>query len=193
MSDAVYPVLPGLTFDVGKQKEFVTLIQRSIGGNETRAGYYTEPITHWKLTYSFLEAADYTTFVNFFNARCGALQSFLFSDPTEDQAVKLSIGAGTGSEEHFQINRMKEGAAYTTNVGMPAPLVYVGGVLRTTNYSIGTDDIITFTSPLPGTGIIVSWSGNLYHRVRFGTDLMDLNSFMYQLWEAQEVDLVSVR
>ena len=193
MSDAVYPVLPGLTFDVGKQSEFVTLIQRSIGGNEARAGYYTTPITHWKLTYSFLDAAEYTTFVAFFNARFGALQSFLFSDPTEDQAVKLSIGTGTGSEEHFQINRMKEGAAYTSNALMPAPLVYVGGVLRTSAYSIGTDDIITFTSPLPAGGQAVSWSGDLYHRVRFGADLLDLNSFMYQLWEAQEVDLVSVR
>ena len=195
MSDAVYPALDGLAFDVERAPEFVTLIQRSLGGNEARISYYTTPISHWTLIYTFLDAADYALLKAFYIARCGSAQSFLFSDTSEAQAVlKATVPAtGTGTEEHFQIDRMVEGTAYTSNVLMPVPLIYVGGVLRTTNYFISTADLITFTAPLPGNGVAVAWSGDLYHRVRFDTDMLSFNEFMSQLWEIKQLDLVGVR
>jgi uncharacterized protein (TIGR02217 family) len=192
MSDYVYPVLDGLTFDVEKTPDFATIVQRSIGGNETRASYYYTSIKNWVLPYSFLDITDYGIMVAFFEARKGAFENFLFSDTSENQAVLFVIGYGTGSEQHFQIDRMAEGTAYATNAYMPAPQIYLDGVLQSSGYSLSAADLITFTTP-PANGVVISWSGNLYHRVKFVTDIIDLNEFMWQLWELKQVNLVSVR
>jgi len=193
MSDTVFPALQGLAYDAVADMQSDTLVQRSIGGTEVRAARYATLIYGWVLTYSFLDKDDCEGMRDFFEARYGAFDDFLFSHTGDAQAAKLVIGYGNGSEEHFQINRMLRGAAYATNVGMPVPRIYLDGVLRTTGYSLSTADLITFSAPLPGSGVAVSWSGDLYHRARFAMDIMDLAEFMHQLWELKQVDLVSVR
>ena len=197
MSDYVYPALQGLAYDAVAELQSDVLIQRSIGGSEARAARYANLIGGWSLTYSFLDKNDLEDIRDFFEARWGAYDDFLFSHTGDTQAVQLLIGYGTGAEQHFQIDRMSTikpvGAAYVTNASMPVPLVYLDGVLRTTGYSISTADLITFSAPLPAGGVEVSWSGDLYHRVRFSMDMMDLSEFMHQLWELKQVDLVSVR
>jgi uncharacterized protein (TIGR02217 family) len=191
MSDALYPTLDGLTFDTGNQSEFVTLQRKTLGGNVSPVSYYSTPIHHWTLTYSFLDLADYTSIIAFFSARVGALQSFIWINPTEDLVLDL-IGTGDGIEDEFQINRMVEGAIITDNTALAAPLIYLDNVLQVAGYTIDAADLVTFT-PAPLFSVLVWAYYTPCHRVRFAMDMMNLNEFMHQLWELNEVSLVSVR
>ncbi len=89
MSNAVYPTLTGLTFNVKKSPQFHTETQRAVSGMEARAAFMAYPLWTFGLSYDMLrrgtfQGAAYTEFdnlVGFFAARRGSYDSFLFTDP----------------------------------------------------------------------------------------------------------------
>ena len=67
-------------------------------------------------------------------------------------------------------------AAYTqTNLGAPPQ----GGAWVTFNTA-------------PALGTVLSWAGNYSYLCRFAEDLLDLNEFMYQLWELKSLKLETI-
>ena len=192
MSDALYPILDGLAYPTGNGSEFVTLVQRTHGGNETRAAYYAAPIRHWRLEYSFLDLADYAVLTAFYTARTGPLQSFLFLDTAEDLALEL-IGTGDGAEDWFQVLRVVDsGAVIVDNSLLPALAIYLDNVLQDPgDYTISADDIVTFDTP-PDVSVLVWAQYGPLHRVRFDSGSLSLSEFMQQLWAVKQIDLVGV-
>jgi hypothetical protein len=74
------------------------------------------------------------------------------------------------------------------------PLIYIGGVLKTTptDYSIGSTGLVTFTSP-PASAAVLTWTGTYYRRVRFEEQSLSAERIFSGLWEANSIPLLSVK
>ena len=95
---AIFPVLPGLGWSVTKAARFATRIQRAVNGRELRALDQPYPIWTWTLIHALLRDPwdrrgagglglghdELRTLAGFFLQQQGALQPFLFDDPTDD-------------------------------------------------------------------------------------------------------------
>lgn len=69
------------------------------------------------------------------------------------------------------------------------PRVYLNGALQTSNYSISSTGLVTFTTP-PANAAVLTWSGSYYYRCRFLQDSMEFNKFLSGLWEAKKVEFI---
>ncbi len=95
MSDAIYPVLRGLSWTVGKQAAFSTLVHSAPDKYEVRISQMRNPIWSFKLIYEFLKDnpldlqagltdTDLRTLMGFYLARNGQFDDFLLEDPTDN-------------------------------------------------------------------------------------------------------------
>lgn len=196
MSDAVFPVLPGLAWDVKKAPIFNTRVQQAASGRELRVGFYSYPLWKFSLAYNVLKAdtvnAELQQLMGFFLERGGQFDSFLYSDPTDHQVSGQQFGTGDGSTTAFQLTRTLGGYAMPVNDLNGSPTVYVGGAVQdTASYSISTG-LVTFTTP-PANGAALTWEGAFYYRCRFLADTAEFNNFAYQLWELQQLEFQSVK
>src|SRR4051812_12387575 len=108
MSNAIFPTLAGLAWDVLKTPLWSTSVQQSVSGKEIRAQYFSTPIYRWRLSYELLRAsavAELQTLIGFFHARQGKFDSFLFSDPADNAVVQHGFGLGNGTTVAFQLQR----------------------------------------------------------------------------------------
>lgn len=202
MSNAVYPTLPGLKlFETTKTAQWSTQVQRATSGMEARLAYYTVPIWKWVLTYSMLRTygafTEFQTLANFFNARQGSYDSFLFDDPTDDTVPATSpqtIGTGDGVTLAFQIGRsLVAGGLFEPIYNLNGtPAIYLNGVLQASGYTVSSSGLVTF-SVAPTGGVTVAWSGGYYWRCRFEDDSNDFDYFAYKFWAAKKVSFVSVK
>lgn len=113
MSNALFPTLPGLTWDVVKSPRWNTRVQQSVGGKEIRAQFYARPLWQWQLKYERLlggaAGTELQTLVGFFHARQGKFDSFLFSDPADNAVTAHGFGVGDGTTTQFQLQRTLAG------------------------------------------------------------------------------------
>jgi len=214
MSDAVFPVLPGLAFDVVKTPNFSTTVQRSRSGRELRRSNWSSPIMRFSLNYEFLR--DETVFdelkalAGFYMQRQGSFDSFLFFDPDDNAVVNQQFGVGDSVTTQYYFKRdfggslanlgqafnIADGAAMWSgdlndpmwsgdlNAPMWSDIIY-----RATDYTISSSGLITFNAAVPD-GAVLRWSGSFYYRCRFDADSLDFNKFMHQLWSLGTCDLV---
>jgi hypothetical protein len=108
VSNAVFPTLAGLTWNVLKSPRWSSKVQQSVGGKEMRAAYWTTPIYTWQLTYELLRSSallELQSLIGFFNARQGRFDSFLYSDPSDNNVTAHGFGAGDGVKTAFQLQR----------------------------------------------------------------------------------------
>lgn len=97
MSDAIFPTMIGLGFDVQKKPIFSNKIATHTSGRETATSYYENPKWEYTLTYDYLPDkpkavgdTDLQTLLGFFLSRRGRFDTFLFSDP-DDNAVTIGF------------------------------------------------------------------------------------------------------
>lgn len=191
MSDAVFPVLPGLAFGVQKVAEFSTGIQQATSGREYRLGFWPYPLWRLTLRYDALREsaglAEMRALVGFFLARLGAADSFLLADPDDCRVTLQSIGTGNGSATDFQLTRAF--GPFMEPVHWPAVITAVqvdGAPVAFTQLPRG---LIRLSTPA-GAGKAVSWSGTYYHRCRFDADRIKAEKVVDRLWQAGEVALL---
>jgi uncharacterized protein (TIGR02217 family) len=159
---------------------------------------------------------EYEQLAGFFNQQNGPLIPFLFSDPTDGGVggagvTNQAIATGDGSTTAFQLKRTQgislPGGGSTEPVYAPGPsvaLVYLNGVPQSlSSYSVtqanlttggklaNTSGLLTFVAP-PASGVAITATFNYYWPVRFADDNIDLDYFMYQLYSAQKIALMSV-
>lgn len=201
-----FPTLPGLGWSVTKTPSLAgTKIQRSVSGNEWRAGWQALQIWEWTLTFDFLRdnlAAGYAelnTLRGFHMQQQGAFTPFLYTDPTDNSVAGQAIGAGNGTQTAFQLVRNLDaalsGGGYAEPITNPATVsaVYLNGVAQpasgwAVNFLTG---ILTFASAPPaGTAITADFSYAFL--VRFSDDTAAFENFMVNLWRLKQVKLVSV-
>jgi uncharacterized protein (TIGR02217 family) len=205
MSNAVYPTLPGLQFNVVKTPKFSTVIMPGVSGKEWRAAMMANPLYTIGLTYAVLRD-DPTTqspaspqdelkqLMGFFMARQGSFDSFLFTEPSDSHVTGMQFGTGDGTTNAFQLVRTY-GIAGIGEFTEPvanlngSPVIYDNGVVVAAgNYTVGATGLITFTTP-PASGHALTWDGQYYYRCRFNADTIGFNQFMSNLWEAKKVEL----
>jgi uncharacterized protein (TIGR02217 family) len=198
----VFPVLPGLTWSVTKSPKFATRVQTSYSGRELRVLDQPYPIWTWTLVYNFLRdqndlshgAAlgvgydELRTLAGFFLRQQGSFQTFLYNDRSDNTAVKQFVGVGDGITTQYQLVRAFGGFVEPTTV--PSGIsVFVNGVAA--SFTLGSYGVIALSStPRPGDAITASF-GYVYP-VRFTTDALDFENFMYQLWELKKLSFQSV-
>ncbi len=217
MSNAIFPTLPGLAFDVVKTPTFSTSIQSARSGRELRRRNWAHPLYKIGLTFEFLrdEAAfnELKTLAGFYMQRDGSFDSFLFTDPDDYIALNRQYGTGDGVTTTFQLDR-EFGGAVEPVTNIDASTLMLGVSMWSTNpltpmwssntdapmwsgakdYTLGTDytvsasGLITFTTP-PAAGEPLIWNGNYYYRARFNDDANDFTKFMENLWNLKTCDL----
>lgn len=112
MTSIVFPTLAGLTFDIIKRPRFSTKADKSVGGQSTRTPFFPYPVWEYELAYDYLpdssidSANSLQTLMNFFLARQGGYDTFLFQDPDAYQVTDGPIGTGDGTTTTFTLSRL---------------------------------------------------------------------------------------
>lgn len=217
MSNALFPKIKGLSWDVVKTPTFSTDIQESLAGREVRIQNFKNPIWEFTLHYEYLfndpkfrdesSATPLETLVGFFLARGGQFDDFLLneSDLTgrlEDSVYSgQPIGVGDGVTTNFQLVRNVGGFMETVqNPANQTATVYVNGAAKVQNADyIVSNGIVSFVAA-PTLGQAVTADFVMLHRVRFhtgssrsGKEGIELTNFYFNLYECKEVQLISVR
>jgi uncharacterized protein (TIGR02217 family) len=198
MSNAVFPTLPGLKWDVKKTPIWHTRIQAAASGKELRAALMSYPLWKFSLAYEVLRAdvaySELQTLMGFFNARNGSFDDFLYTDPDDNSVTDQQFGIGNGTATAFQLTRPYGGFAEPIQNVNVLTNIKKGGVVQNnpTDYTISSTGVVTFTVA-PANGAVLTWSGTYYFRVRFLQDMAEFNQFMYRLWELQQLEFQSVK
>ncbi|OIR10972.1 hypothetical protein GALL_71430 [mine drainage metagenome] len=195
MSNNVFPILPGLAWNIHKRPTWKTRIQRSVGGWETRVAQQLYPIWEFELPYEFLRSAggysELQTLMGFYLARQGSFDNFLYTDSSDSSVTAQQFGTGDGATVAFQLSRPYGGFAEPVQNINGTPAIYVNGTLKTagTDYNINSTGLVTFTAA-PANGAVLTWTGNYYYRVRFAEDNADFTNVMNNLWELKKLNFL---
>ena len=203
MSNQVYPVLPGLEFNVHRVPTWKTIIRTTPSEREYRTRNQVYPKRRRQLSYEFLRSAaafaELQTMEGFYNLHAGACESFLFNDPDDNAVTAQVIGVGDGSNKDFPLARSWGGVVEPVAAYNSTPSVYKNGALQSGNYTLvaGTvyplnQNVVRFNTA-PASGVVVTWTGSYYWRTRFLRDELDFIEFLNQLWKTGQVDLLDTR
>ena len=204
MSDNIFPDLV-LSSEFTKTPTFNTKILKSVNGRELRASYQATPIYEITLQIPVIDekAGDLKIIEEFFIARRGAFDSFLFKMPWDDVYDCTFVGDGTASV--FQLYkglRPQFPLIYTEEKISPInPSMWNRNTLKNMwnsnteklMWSQGTASVnkkgqVVLSEPLED-GIDMNISGTYYYRCRFADDMQAFTLFSYRLWNG-EVTLI---
>jgi uncharacterized protein (TIGR02217 family) len=198
MSNYVFPVLAGLSWNVTKTPMWSTKVQIATSGKELRSAWFSAPKYTFKLKYDVLRSAaayaELQSLVGFFNARQGSYDSFLYTDPTDNTVTAQAFGTGNGVATVFPLYRTYgSNNELTMNINAitgiydnGTPVVEGSGAGK---YTIDTLGNVTFgTAPVAAHNLTATFS--YYYRCRFSKDESNFENFMYNLWSLSELELV---
>jgi hypothetical protein len=214
----VFASLPGLGWSVTKSPRFQTRTQQAISGRQLRIADQQYPI--WTFTLNFALLRDdndsragsgvgpgigyneLRTLAGFFLALQGAYGNFLFWDPTDNTVAAQTIMTGNGTTTSAplvrQMGSFEEPLLGVITGGSPPLQFFVNGVVQSSGITTssqfgytGVADTVTFATA-PANGAVVTANYAYYFLCHFSDDTMDLENFMYQLWQAKSVKFESV-
>jgi uncharacterized protein (TIGR02217 family) len=192
---AVFPVLPGLLWDVKKRPNWSTRIQRSASGREVRAALFSMPLWDFDLAFEILRAdtahLELQQLMGFYLQQQGPLVGFYYSDPSDNEVIGQTIAIGDGVTTVFPFMRSMGGYIEPVGGVNSVANLYLSGARQTAGFTIGPS-AVAFATP-PATGAVVSADFSFYYLVRFADDALEFNNFMHQLWEAKSVKLKGYR
>jgi uncharacterized protein (TIGR02217 family) len=199
VSNRLFPALIGLAIAQKHAPTFRTRATSSVSFTEARIGYAAYPIWRLELAYEFLRSAaaynELDKIRAFFTACGGARDSFLYTNPDDNQVTDHQFGIGDGTTTQFQLLRtLTDGG--TNTFSEPVQNVNAltnikdNGVTKASpaDYSVSATGLVTFTSA-PAAAHPLTWSGTYYWRVRFEEDALEFEKFMYQLYSLGKVAL----
>lgn len=129
--------------------------------------------------------------LGFFNLRAGAFDSFLYTDPDDNQVTDQSFGVRDGVATQFQLTRSFGGFAEPVqNVNALTNIKSNGATLANpADYTISATGLVTLAAP--GTaGHVLTWTGSYYWRVAFQEDKLSMHKMFQYLWELRKLPLV---
>jgi uncharacterized protein (TIGR02217 family) len=204
MSTQTFPSLPGLTFDIERTMEWVTNIQESVSGKETRVAYWSAARYSWTLTFEFLRGStaflEFQNLWGFMSARQGKFDSFLYTDDMDNSVTGQAIGTGDSTTKSFQMFRAFGITGLTEPVLAPNVVskVSVGGSsVSSTSFTINrwgssAPGTILF-STAPGAAAAIAADFTYYFPARFDDDKASFVEFMSKLWENKKLVLRSIK
>lgn len=197
MGNAVFPTLPGLAWGQMKTPMWKTDVKESVSGMEFRAALMTYPRYRVTMSYEVLRAdsfnAELQQLIGFFNQRRGSFDSFLWTDPDDNQVTNASFGTGDGTTKTFNLSRLYGGFAEPVIDLNGAPVIKVNGTTQATpaQYTIANGKVTFVTAPANGAAL--TWTGSYYRRVRFMRDEADFEKFLQDLWSSKKVELITLK
>ncbi len=198
MSQAIFPALPGLLWDITRTPVWSTTKKVAVSLRQYRSANASYPIYRVRMAFEFLRQSngysEMATLAGFFNARQGGFDSFLWTDPDDNSVITQALGTGDGSNRLFQLVRTFGGYVEPVFDVNAAPQIYVNAVLKTltTDYTLSATGLVAFVTA-PGNGVAVTWSGTYYRRVCFTQDQAEFSQFMNKLWTFRALDMESVK
>jgi len=195
MSNAIFPTLPGLKWDIKKTPEFSTCVQTSASGKENATAFWSYPRWQFELSYELLRdtgVSELKTLMGFFLQRQGRFDSFLFNDTSDNSITGQQIGIGDGSATKFQLVRTLGGFVEPMKAIKGTPAIYLAGIAQGSGWSVDANGMVTFAAA-PATGVSITADFNYYFRCRFLQDTSEFSQFMYQLWENKKVQFKSIK
>lgn len=195
MSDAVFPSLPGLKWNIKRTPVWKTLMQESVSGKESSVSLMSYPLRRYSLAYEFLRAgaeAELQTLEGFFNLRRGRHDTFLYNDPDDYSVTDQSFGTATGTTAPFQLIRTRGGFTEPVQALNGTPAIKVAGVAKTesVDYTRSATGLITPLSAWTGA---LTWSGTYYWRCRFLRDESEFDQFLKDLWSLNRIEFRTVK
>ena len=195
MSNAIFPVLPGLMWGTDWAPKFSTKIQTATSGKEYRASLMSSPVYTFKLKYEFLRGAsrqELQTLFGFFLARRGSFDNFLYSYSDDCSVTDQIIGVANGSQTNFQLVRgfSSDFAEAVQNINQVVNIKVNGQVMALgRDYTISATGLVMF-SAAPNAGA-VTWSGTYYYRARFTQDALPFTSLMQFMYELKSLEMIA--
>ena len=202
MSDCIFPDL-ALGGEFARAPRFNTKILKSVNGRELRASYQAIPTYEITLQIPVIDekAGDLKIIEDFFIARRGAFDSFLFKMPWDNEYDCTFIGDGLA--QVFQLyKKSDEGImplgnteAFETKdplmwaVDLSKPMwTDLKAQMWDIQYNVSKNGVLTLPLPLAA-GESITVKGNFYYRCRFADDSQAFTLFNYRLWKG-EVTLI---
>ena len=193
MSDVLFPDLR-IGYDLTRKPMFNTKIMTSVNGRELRASYQAVPKYEFSLTLPGLQErkGELQAIEDFFVARRGAFDSFLFKMPWDD-----------GTTTSFQLYKGQLPLGNTqTQVAIDADPTFWNEddnqqfwsdnddelFWDDTKITVSKSGVVQATKPLK-VGHKISVKGTFYYRCRFADDGQAFTLFSYRLWKG-EVTLI---
>jgi hypothetical protein len=198
MSQLVFPVLPGLDWNIVRAPIWSTTKRTSVSGRRFAVANYSFPRYKYTATFNFLRQgagnADLASLVGLFNQVGGDFDNFLWPDPDDKTATLQAFGVGDGSRRLFQLVRSFAGFVEPVYGFNGAPNIYVAGALKVvgTDYTVSATGLVTFTNA-PAAGQALTWSGSFYKRVNFLQSTLEFNKFMSNLWDLKKCEFETWR
>lgn len=197
MSSLIYPALPGLGFNFTRTPIWSTEKQQAVSGLETRASMQAFPRYQYTLTYEFLRAraglTELQTLIGFYNKVGGSFDNFSFDDPDDNSVTGQGLGTGDGATMTFQMVRTFGGWTDPILAVNAISAVYIDGAVQSgDSYAVDNMGLLTFTAA-PGDGLPVTADFTYYWRSRFVDDQYDFDKFMHQLWQQQQLQIITVK
>ena len=202
MSDVLFPDLR-IGYDLTRKPMFNTKIMTSVNGRELRASYQAVPKYEFSLTLPGLQErkGELQAIEDFFIARRGAFDSFLFKMPWDNE-YECTFN-GDGQTDTFQLYKKSgEGVMPLGNTEIfetEDPLMWdenldtpmwtdLEALMWAMQYSVSKNGVLTLPVPLAA-GDKVTVKGTFYYRCRFADDGQAFTLFSYRLWKG-EVTLI---
>lgn len=184
MAFPTYRLPPDVEVGMQGGPTFWNVIQESISGQEQRIQVWAQCRGRWDIRYTILDTeetnGDFRAVIALFRAHFGSLHPFPFKDWGDYQLTNERIGTGDGSDTAFQIIKTYDPSqillaspgsrTYVRDIYLPRSglVVKVNNVTKTltTDYTIGSTGIITFTVA-PSNGHAITVTGEFDVPVRF--------------------------
>ncbi len=189
MSNALFPELPGLTFDMKCNSEFNTIVHKPANGREVRGSFSAYPMWIFSLNYSHLDDQSYgdlETLHGFILQRRGRFDSFLYDYKNANTVTNGVLGTGNGSRTEWPLTRVWGG--FTEPVENPNQVESItldDEVVDTGDYTISTAGVLNFATA-PVADAVIRWTGSYYFRCRFGSDVTDFTEFLSKIYRHED-------
>jgi len=196
----VFPDLPGLDIAQSKRPEIKSQVfVNPLSGRESRLRFQVYPKYTFKISLNALiedrEDTDLQALMGFMLHIGGQASAFLYRDPTDHHVDRQSLGTGDGIKTAFQLQRGFGGFIEPVHYPDSRWLdVYVDEVLQDpAGHAIVDGGIVVFNTA-PGSGAVVTWTGDYFYRVRLLADGYDVVRIAGGLYECQDIEFIgSVR
>jgi hypothetical protein len=197
-----FPTLAGQGWSVHKKPTFATLVASHASGREVRDALYVNPVWQFELAFnalasdqagtSGLGAQSLQNLMGLFLQCQGQFATFLYSDPTDNSVSNQNFATGDGSTTMFTFARTLGGFLEPVGWVTSVSQVAVGGVVRSSGWSLTAPNSLVFASA-PASGATIGASFAYAFQCRFDEDSADFEQFMHNLWMLQSLKFRSVR
>ena len=199
----VFPDLPGQAWPVRRTPVAgSTRIRTTVSGRRAALALWKNPLFEFELNFSALASDDSypgafarskQMIEGFFLQQQGGYGAFAFVDKTDANQVGAALGVGDGVAQDFVAQRTigayQGPADYVLNVDTAYA---VGVAMDTASWDLVLPNVIRLQTP-PAAGVVLTLDFWWAYICQFADDRIDLDQFMYQIWELRSLKLRGVR